>query len=311
MTSSGKLSRARDQGQLPGRPLRAQDRRGLTWQAAAVTGATGFVGPHLVAALARQGWTLRLLIRRWTPLPSLPGVEAEIVWGDLADEASLKRLVDGADAVVHAAGLIKARRSAEFDAVNRDGTARLSALAPDVPFLLLSSLAAREPQLSPYAASKRAAEEAIARRSGPWLAVRAPAVYGPGDRETLAYFKMAKRGFALQPDRPQARLSLIHVEDLAEALARASIGPSRQASSKSTTDIPVATAMSDMAKAAAAALGRPVRSVPIGQGLMSAIAHGELFAARCTDSDPKQSAGIVSRGLDGAGRRPARLLRPA
>ena len=58
-------------------------------------------------------------------------------------------------------------------------------------------------------------------------AVRAPAVYGPGDRETLAYFKMAARGFALQPNRPDARLSLIHVEDLAEALALASIGPHR------------------------------------------------------------------------------------
>ena len=188
---------------------------------AAVTGATGFVGPHLVAALARRGWKLRLLIRRWTPLPSLAGVEAEIVWGDLSDEASLETLVAGADAVVHAAGLIKARRPAEFDAVNRDGTARLSALAPDVPFLLLSSLAAREPQLSPYAASKRAAEEVVARRSGPWLAVRAPAVYGPGDRETLAYFKMARNGFALQPDCPDARLSLVHVEDLAEAMALA------------------------------------------------------------------------------------------
>ena len=52
---------------------------------AAVTGATGFVGPHLIAALARRGWKLRLLIRRWTPLPSLPGVDAEIVWGDLSD----------------------------------------------------------------------------------------------------------------------------------------------------------------------------------------------------------------------------------
>ncbi|TMJ23085.1 MAG: NAD-dependent epimerase/dehydratase family protein, partial [Alphaproteobacteria bacterium] len=191
----------------------------------AVTGATGFVGPHLVAALARHSWKLRLLVRRWTPLPSLPGVEAEIVWGDLSDEASLRALVGGADAVIHAAGLIKARRPAEFDRINRDGTARLSALAPDVPFLLLSSLAAREPQLSPYAASKRAAEEAVAARSGPWLTLRAPAVYGPGDRETLAYFKMAKRGFALQPGqprgRPEARLSLIHVEDLAEALALA------------------------------------------------------------------------------------------
>src|SRR5689334_21258284 len=151
---------------------------------AAVTGATGFVGPHLVAALARHGWKLRLLIRRWTPLPSLAGVEAEIVWGDLSDEASLKALVAGADAVVHAAGLIKARQPIEFDAVNRDGTARLSAHAPDIPFLLLSSLAAREPLLSPYAASKRAAEEVVARRSGSWFVVRAPAVYGPGDRET-------------------------------------------------------------------------------------------------------------------------------
>ena len=239
---------------------------------AAVTGATGFVGPHLVAALARHGWTLRLLIRRWTPLPSLPGVEADIVWGDLSDAASLKALVDGADAVVHAAGLIKARRSAEFDAVNRDGTARLSALAPDVPFLLLSSLAAREPQLSSYAASKRAAEEAIARRSGAWLALRAPAVYGPGDRETLAYFKMAKRGFALQPDRSEARLSLIHVEDLAEALALALDRPPPSGILEIDDGHRAGYSHADMAKAAAAALGRPVRSVRIGQGLMSGIA---------------------------------------
>ena len=239
---------------------------------AAVTGATGFVGPHLVAALARHGWTLRLLIRRWTPLPSLPGVEADIVWGDLSDAASLKALVNGADAVVHAAGLIKARRPAEFDAVNRDGTARLSALAPDVPFLLLSSLAAREPQLSPYAASKRAAEEAIARRSGAWLALRAPAVYGPGDRETLAYFKMAKRGFALQPDRSEARLSLIHVEDLAEALALALDRPPPSGILEIDDGHRAGYSHADMAKAAAAALGRPVRSVPIGQGMISAIA---------------------------------------
>ena len=124
--------------------------------------------------------------------------------------------------MVHAAGLIKARPADRFDRVNRDGTARLSALAPDVPFLLLSSLAAREPQLSPYAASKRAAEE-VRHRVGRARGSRsgAPAVYGPGDRETLAYFKMAARGFALQPAQSDARLSLIHVEDLAEALALA------------------------------------------------------------------------------------------
>ena len=239
---------------------------------AAITGATGFVGPHLVAALARHGWTFRLLMRRWTPLPSLPGVEAEIVWGDLADEASLRTLVAGADAVVHAAGLIKARRPAEFDTINRDGTARLSALAPDVPFLLLSSLAAREPQLSPYAASKRAAEEVVARRSGRWLAVRAPAVYGPGDRETLAYFKMAARGFALQPDRPDARLSLIHVEDLAEALALALDRSLPPGVYEIDDGHPGGYRHADMAAAAAGALGRPVKALRMGKGLMKVVA---------------------------------------
>jgi nucleoside-diphosphate-sugar epimerase len=239
---------------------------------AAITGATGFVGPHLVAALARHGWKFRLLMRRWTPLPSLPGVKAEIVWGDLSDEASLKRLVAGADAVVHAAGLIKARRPIEFDRVNRDGTARLSALSPDVPFLLLSSLAAREPQLSPYAASKRAAEEVVTRRSGPWLAVRAPAVYGPGDRETLAYFKMAARGFALQPDQPDARLSLIHVEDLAEALALALDRSLSPAVYEIDDGHPNGYRHADMAAAAAEALGRRVRPIRIGRGLMNTVA---------------------------------------
>jgi nucleoside-diphosphate-sugar epimerase len=239
---------------------------------AAVTGATGFVGPHLVAALARHGWSLRLLIRRWTPLPSLPGVEAEIVWGDLSDEASLEALVRDADAVVHAAGLIKARHAAEFETVNRDGTARLSARARDVPFLLLSSLAAREPQLSPYANSKRAAEEAVAARRGPWLAVRAPAVYGPGDRETLAYFRMARRGFALQPDRPDARLSLIHVEDLAEALAHALDHPAPSGIYEVDDGKDGGHSHFDMAMAAAHALARPVRPVRIGPGPMTAVA---------------------------------------
>jgi nucleoside-diphosphate-sugar epimerase len=213
-----------------------------------------------------------LLLRRWTPLPSLPGVEAEIVWGDLGDEASLKELIAGADAVVHAAGLIKARRPVDFDRVNRDGTARLSALAPDLPFLLLSSLAAREPQLSPYAASKRAAEEVVTRRSGPWLAVRAPAVYGPGDRETLAYFRMAARGFALQPDQPDARLSLIHVEDLVEALASALDRHLSPGVYEIDDGHPGGYRHTDMAAAAAEALGRPVRTVRVPRGAMNIVA---------------------------------------
>jgi nucleoside-diphosphate-sugar epimerase len=231
----------------------------------AVTGATGFVGSHVLAALARHGWTLRVLARRWSPLPSLAGIDADVVWGDLADEAALRQLVKGADAVVHAAGLIKARRPADFYTVNRDGTALLTALAPDRPFVLLSSLAAREPQLSPYAASKWAAEDVLARRGGPWLAVRAPAVYGPGDRETLAYFHGVARGVALQPKVAEARLSLIHVADLAEALALALDRPLPSAVHEIDDGHEGGHSYRDMADAAAAALGRRARSLRISR----------------------------------------------
>ncbi|MBS0547888.1 MAG: NAD(P)-dependent oxidoreductase [Proteobacteria bacterium] len=238
----------------------------------AVTGASGFVGPHLVAALARRGWKVRLLLRRWTPLPSLAGVEAEVVWGDLDDSAALAKLVDGADAVVHAAGLIKARAPANFLPVNRDGTARLAAAAPAARFLLLSSLAAREPSLSPYGASKRAAEETLSGRTAPWLAVRAPAVYGPGDRETLAFFKAAARGIAPQPMGTGARLSLIHVEDLAEVLALA-LGRDLPSAVYEVDDgREGAYTYKDMGDAAGAALGRKVTTLPVPRPVMTALA---------------------------------------
>ena len=239
----------------------------------AVTGATGFVGSHLLAALARHDWKVRILVRRWSPLPSLAGIDADVVWGDLADEAALRQLAKGADAVVHAAGLIKARHAADFRKVNRDGTALLAALAPDRPFVLLSSLAAREPQLSPYAASKRAAEDVLARRRGPWLAVRAPAVYGPGDRETLAYFRGVARGVALEPKVAEARVSLIHVADLAEALALALDTPLASAVREIDDGHEGGHSYRDMAVAAAAALGRRARSLRISRSQIMMVAR--------------------------------------
>jgi len=238
----------------------------------AITGATGFVGPHLVAALARRGWKIRLLVRRWSPLPSLAGIEADMVLGDVSDEAALGRLVAGADTIIHAAGLIKARKPSDFMAVNRDGTALLSALAPETMVILLSSLAARESHLSPYAASKRAAEGVVASRSGPWLAVRAPAIYGPGDRETLAYFRAVARGFAPRPKLPNARLSLIHVADLAEALAHAVERPPPASVYEIDDGREGGYGYDDMATAAGAAMGRIARSLAIPRIVMDGIA---------------------------------------
>lgn len=260
----------------------------------AVTGATGFVGPHLVRALIRHGWAVRLLIRRWKPVPELQGASVELVLGDLADERALERLADGADAVVHAAGLIKARTAEAFMAVNRDGTALLSRHTPKARFLLLSSLAAREPGLSAYAASKRAAEEGLKQRVGSWLAVRAPAVYGPGDRETLAYFQTVDRGFAPRPGVSGARLSLIHVADLVEALALAlesGLGPSVY---EVDDGQPGGYAYDDMARAAGQALGRQPLGLSVPRQALAAIAAVNGLRQALTGKPQILTAGKVA-----------------
>lgn len=189
----------------------------------AVTGATGFIGRHLVVALARAGWRIRLLLRREPDVPQWRGLALQVVAGALADEAAVSRLVEGVDAVVHVAGLIKASRREQFFSVNCEASATLARtvgrIAPQAHFLLVSSLAAREPALSDYAASKRAAETAVLYTLGPSVTVlRPPAVYGPGDRETLLFFQLARGARVPLLGGPEARLAMVHVHDLARLI---------------------------------------------------------------------------------------------
>jgi nucleoside-diphosphate-sugar epimerase len=192
---------------------------------AAITGGTGFVGLHLVPALAQAGFRLRLLVRRPPTHPALAGLSFETVHGSLEDEAALAGLVRDADVVVHAAGLIKARNRAAFLRGNRDGTAALARttrrLAPDARFLLISSLAAREPGLSDYAFSKDAAEAAARQAYGDAPAqlaiIRPPAIYGPWDRETLPLFQACRHPVA--PLLSNGTAAVIHARDAAGAIA--------------------------------------------------------------------------------------------
>lgn len=204
-----------------------------TGQTIAVTGATGFVGRHAVAALAAQGWRVRVLARSEPAHPLWQGLNPEVVLGALDDAPALQRLVRGADAVLHLAGAIKARDASAFMQVNRDGTAALVAAvqraAPAAHFLLISSLAAREPQLSGYCASKQAGEQAVIQQLSPaqFSILRPPAVYGPGDRETMVFFQLGAQPLIPLLGRPSARIAVIHVEDAVAAFAsRLAAGPS-------------------------------------------------------------------------------------
>jgi nucleoside-diphosphate-sugar epimerase len=193
-------------------------------QLIAVTGATGFIGQAICSSLLARNYSVRILVRdpRKASVPGLSG--AEIAHGDIADTASLDRLVGDADAVIHCAGSVRGATQAQFDRVNVEGTrnilAAIKTSAARPRLLSISSLAAREPQLSFYAGSKRRAEQLLQEEGGDiaWTILRPPAVYGPGDRELLPVFRLMARGLAFTPGLPNARFSMLHVNDLSSAV---------------------------------------------------------------------------------------------
>ena len=229
----------------------------------AITGATGFVGRR-VLGLAQT--PVRALTRR--PQPPQSGVTW--VAGDLADPAALTRLCDGADAVIHIAGIVSAPTRATFNAGNVAGTATMLAAAGTRRFVHVSSLAAREPQLSMYGASKAEAETMVTQSGADWGVVRPPGVYGPADAEMRDIYKLAARGLYIAPP---GRISLLHVDDLARALLMlAGGGPSR-----TTLEIDDGAtnghSHAEFAAAIAAGLGRRVRVIPLPLSMLALAAR--------------------------------------
>jgi nucleoside-diphosphate-sugar epimerase len=180
----------------------------------AITGATGFVGGTLVTLALAAGHEVRALTRR----PQHPREGVTWIAGALDTTDALAALVTGADIVIHVAGITNAPDRDSFWAGNVDGTATVVAAAQAAGkprFVHVSSLAAREPALSMYGASKAAAEDIVAASALPWSMVRPAAIYGPG--ELLDLFRMAARGFVLLPPAG-GRASIIGVADLGRLL---------------------------------------------------------------------------------------------
>lgn len=247
---------------------------------AAVTGATGFLGRQIVRALHRDGWRVRVLARRDPIDPLWRDLVPEVVLGDLSSPAALARLCAGADTVIHNAGLVKARSRAEFDAVNVEGALKVAeAAAAARHVVLVSSLAAREPQLSDYAASKRVGEAAMAQVLGPRLSVaRPPAIYGPGDRELLPVFQAAARSPLLPRLDASARLAMIHVEDAAAQIAALARGDGGRIVALSDSR-PDGYGWDELMATAAAACGRNPLRIAVPGGVLLALGITNGFAS--------------------------------
>lgn len=263
----------------------------------ALTGTTGFIGTHLVTAFTESGWTVRALVRRPPPFE-----HPAVTWvsGDLDDRRALRALVEGADAVVHCAGRVRGSSRDQFERTNAEGTANVVCAAscqrPWPRFLLLSSLAARRPELSWYAASKRRAEEQVVGHADamPWAILRPTAVYGPGDREMMGLFRAMYRGFLPVPGSRGARVTLLHVTDLTEAVLRWAEAQRPVWGVYEVHDgRPEGYGWRDLTAIAEQAWQRPVRRLPLPGVLLQGAAWANLGLARLLGYDPMLTPGKV------------------
>ncbi len=204
-----------------------------------VTGGSGFLGSHIAEQLAERGHAVRALVRKSSNtkfLSSLSGVE--LAYGAVEDKDAVARAAQGVDAIIHSAGLVKAKTPADFTATNVDGTRNLLEIALDrrkeiKRFVFVSSLAAhgpsadgtpvphdREPSpVTSYGRSKLAAEKLVTAAKDDLVVttIRPPTIYGPRDTEMLAFFEAMSMGMLPIMGTGQQKLSVVFGPDCANA----------------------------------------------------------------------------------------------
>ncbi len=258
-----------------------------------VTGATGFLGSHIAEELARGGHSVRVMVRRTSDRSFLRGLEAEEALGDVTQPDTLPAAVEGVDAVVHAAALVKALSAAEFDAVNAAGTANLLSALSQADrlrrFVLISTLAAHGPSedgtprpldaeptpVTAYGRSKLRAEELVrswASNGHSAAIIRSPAIYGPRDRELLPFFKLVRQRLAFLLGDGTNAISMVYVEDAARAAALAAAAEDEAPCVTYAIDDGAVYTWRDLLSAVEQAVGRKALRVPSPPWAFSAAA---------------------------------------
>lgn len=208
-----------------------------------ITGASGFIGKRLAKHLTDRGQKVTALVRKTSVRGELEALGVGFAVGDLNSGEGLEAAVEGVDCVLHLAGVTKALTQDEYHRCNADGTRRLAAAMAQQErpprLVYCSSLAAAGPAtvghpkreedaptpISIYGRSKLGGELAVREFAErvPSVIVRPPIVYGPADREFLpSVLPMARFGVMLKSGFGPKRYSIVHVDDLCEALIAAS-----------------------------------------------------------------------------------------
>ncbi|WP_326614311.1 NAD(P)-dependent oxidoreductase [Streptomyces scopuliridis] len=280
----------------------------------AITGATGFIGRRMCRRIIGEGGEVVALVRSTSAHRVIAAAGVRPVTGDLVTGEGLREVVRGADYVVHLGGLVKSPTDEGFRRCNEEGTRRLAeevaALTSPPPLVLCSSLAAAGPShkgrprreedppqpVSRYGRSKLAAEEAVRALSDrlPATIVRPPIVYGPGDPAFVpSLLPMVRTGVVLKAGFGPRGYSLVHVDDVCEALLAAALrgrrlSVTRPSDGVYTVSDGITHTWEDLCAALARALGRRRRPLvlPVPLPLVGAVARGAELVGRVRGVHP-------------------------
>ncbi len=197
-------------------------------QVVTVFGGSGFVGKHVVRALARQGWRVRVAVRRPTQgydlrLQGDVG-QIQVIRCDVKRESDIARALEGVDAVVNLVGIMYQGLSQSFEGVNRqasDAVARLAAARGIRNFVQMSAIGADSRSSSSYYASKGRAEEAVRKAIPDAVILRPSVIFGPQDSFfTNLAIQIKSLPFMPSIGGGHTRFQPVYVADVATAVAR-------------------------------------------------------------------------------------------
>lgn len=201
---------------------------------ATIFGGSGFVGRYVTNRLARQGWRVRVAVRR----PNEAGFvrtcgvvgQVEPVFCNIRDDASVAEVLSGADAAVNCVGLLTEIGRNRFEAVQAKGAARIARLAAEAGvrnLVQISAIGADEESDSAYARTKAAGEQGVRAAFPQAVILRPSIIFGPEDGFFNRFASMARLAPVLPIVEPQTRFQPVYVDDVAQAAELAARGHAR------------------------------------------------------------------------------------